>query len=223
MTSVHKVIDSKSKNVIAILETPALLPGSFAALCPWVSGLDYKTRMLRYARTAHLFVMIKDQGSGEVKVERRITHTLNKEDQENTRAGLKEALRILIAAGAVEVGTHQSDGQIFKCKGTTAADLEEYLDGISVAQGPKSMVRNWTTYSTAHQMGSCRMGSDYTQGAVDNNGESWEAQNLFVCDASVLPSAVGVNPMITVQAVAYCLSNKIVEILRKKHPIPMSK
>ncbi|KAK1379767.1 Long-chain-alcohol oxidase [Heracleum sosnowskyi] len=223
MTSVHKVIDSKSKNVRAILETPSLLPGSFAAICPWVSGLDYKTRMLKYARTAHLFVMIRDRGSGEVKAERRISHTPNKEDQENSRAGLKEALRILIAAGAVEVGTHQSDGKIFKCKGTTAAELEEYLDGISVTQGPKSMVKNWTTYSTAHQMGSCRMGSDYTQGAVDDNGESWEAQNLFVCDASVLPSAVGVNPMITVQATSYCLSNKIVQILRKKHPIPMSK
>ncbi|KAL8104875.1 hypothetical protein AgCh_028879 [Apium graveolens] len=216
ITSVHKVVDSESNNVRAILETPALLPGTFAALCPWESGLDYKTRMLKYDRTSHIISLVRDRGSGEVKVEGRISYSMSKEDQENCKAGLKEALRILIAAGAVEVGTHQSDGQRFKCKGTTAAEVEEFLNEISAAPGPKAMVKNWTTYCTAHQMGSCRMSIDDTQGAVDDNGESWEAQDLFVCDASVLPSAVGVNPMITIQATAYCLSKKIAEIVKKR-------
>ncbi|KAK1379768.1 Long-chain-alcohol oxidase [Heracleum sosnowskyi] len=220
ITSVRKVVDSESNNVRAILETPALLPGTFAALIPWESGLDYKTRMLKYDRTSHLISLVRDRGSGEVKVEGRISYSMSKEDQENCKAGLKEALRILIAAGAVEVGTHQSDGQRFKCKGTTAAEVEEFLDEITAAPGPKSMVKNWTTYCTAHQMGSCRMGTDETQGAVDDNGESWEAQDLFVCDASVLPSAVGVNPMITIQATAYCLSNKITEIVKKRASYP---
>ncbi|KAL1808576.1 hypothetical protein ACET3Z_025566 [Daucus carota] len=60
ITSVHKVVDSKSNDVRAVIEAAALLPGSFAGLCPWKSGLDYKTRMLKYARTAHLFAMIKE-------------------------------------------------------------------------------------------------------------------------------------------------------------------
>ncbi|KAL8121938.1 long-chain-alcohol oxidase FAO1-like [Apium graveolens] len=217
ITSLCKVVDSKSNNVRAVIEAPALLPGSFAGLCPWESGLDYKTRMLKYARTAHLFAMVRDRGSGKVRAEGRISYKMNKEDKENIRAGLKEALQILIAAGAVEVGTHRSDGQRFKCNGTTAMELKEFLDQISAPQGPKSMEKYWTTYSTAHQMGSCRMGIDDTRGAVDDNGESWEAQDLFVCDASVLPTAVGVNPMITIQATAYCLSNKITEILKRRH------
>ena len=216
ITSVHKVVDSESNNVRAILETPALLPGTFAALCPWESGLDYKTRMLRYDRTSHLISIVRDRGSGEVKVEGRISYSMSKEDEENCRAGLREALRILIAAGAAEVGTHQSDGQRFKCKGTTPAEVEEFLHEVSAAPGPKAMVKNWTTYCTAHQMGSCRMGIDDSRGAVDDHGESWEAQDLFVCDASVLPSAIGVNPMITIQATAYCLSNKITEILKER-------
>ncbi|CBI23676.3 unnamed protein product, partial [Vitis vinifera] len=166
ITSMHKVV-SEDCQVRAIIETPALGPGSFAALCPW-----------------------EDEGTGKVKVEGRISYNLSAIDKENLRAGVRQGLRILIAAGAVEVGTYRSDGQRLKNK--------------------------WTITGTAHQMGSCRMGKSEKEGAVDENGESWEAAGLFVCDGSVLPTAVGVNPMITIQSTAYCLSKKIADSLEKR-------
>ncbi|KAL4283008.1 hypothetical protein GQ457_16G029980 [Hibiscus cannabinus] len=208
ITSLHKVLGPDNK-LQAIIETPLMGPGHFIASCPWVSGLDIKQRMLKFSRTATMLTIIRDRGSGRVHTDGQISYKLEKSDRENIRAGLRRSLRVLVAAGAVEVGTYQSDGQKLRCTGISDEELDEFLGTVSADGGPLSDVKNWTVHSSAHQMGSCRMGINEKEGAVDENGESWEAQGLFVCDASVLPSAVGFNPMITIMATAYCISKGI--------------
>ncbi|XP_022760899.1 long-chain-alcohol oxidase FAO1-like [Durio zibethinus] len=116
ITSVHKVVATDNK-VQAIIETPSVGPAQYAALCPWESGLDMKRRMLKFSRTAHMITIIRDQGSGKVHTGGRVTYKFDALDRQNILAGLRQSLRILVAAGAVEVGTHRSDGQRIRCKG----------------------------------------------------------------------------------------------------------
>ncbi len=95
--------------------------------------------------------------------------------------------------------------------GASPADIEAYLARVKRRGAKESSIQ----MASAHQLGSCRMGTSPATSAVDPKGEMWEAEGLFVGDGSVLPTSSGVNPMVTIQSIAYCMAESVVQYLRK--------
>ncbi len=54
-----------------------------------------------------------------------------------------------------------------------------------------------------HIMGSARMGGSPATSACDPTGQTWDVRDLYVFDGSAFPSASGVNPQISIQAIAH--------------------
>lgn len=63
-------------------------------------------------------------------------------------------------------------------------------------------------------MGTCRMGSCEETSAIDEDGECWEVDNLYVTDGSTFPSASGANPMVTILTISDMVSRRLVSRLK---------
>ncbi|KAJ0098321.1 hypothetical protein Patl1_22010 [Pistacia atlantica] len=184
----------------------------FSSLMPWVSGTDIKLRMCKFSRTAHMIALARDKGSGTVNSPNSISYQMEATDEENLQRGLEKMLRILAAAGAEEIGTHHAKGKKLNVKQVSAHEFERF-----VKEESSRPLRDLSTpLCSAHQMGSCRMGNDPKTSVVNQMGETWEVEGLYLADTSVFPTALGVNPMITVQAIAYCTAESVLEVLKRK-------
>ena len=73
----------------------------------------------------------------------------------------------------------------------------------------------WDSESTAHLNGGCRMGEDPATSVVNADGRSWDIPNLWVCDGSLFPTVGGVNPSLTIQALACRIGDRITAMARR--------
>lgn len=62
-----------------------------------------------------------------------------------------------------------------------------------------------------HPMGTCRMGHDRANSVTRPDGQVWDQPGLFVADASVFPSSLGINPALTVAANALRMANSLTQ------------
>ena len=79
------------------------------------------------------------------------------------------------------------------------AHAESLMRQIWQAAGAENL---WTFPRNAHTIGTCRMGTDPKQSVVDPNGKAFDVPNLYIMDNSVFPSALSVNPALTLMALS---------------------
>ena len=184
-----------------VIEVPPAHPGLIALGVPWRDARSHKEFMLHAANAAFFFALIRDRDGGWVDVDRQgrpiLKYSLSRRDGRNVVRGGQECVRLLAAAGAHTIGGLYNNLEPYSAR--NGGDLDDYLRRIE----QRGYIVNDMTLFSAHQMSSCRMAGSPGLGAVNPEGESYEVRDLFVADASALPSATGVNPMISIMTLAH--------------------
>ncbi|KAF3528852.1 hypothetical protein DY000_02037445 [Brassica cretica] len=177
MTAMSSVVNAETKRSYGetVIQTPSLHPGLFSGVIPWTSSKEFKTRMLKFSRTAHVFTLLRDKGTGTINSKSSIEYNLNNEDEESLKKGLERVLNILTAAGAEEIGTHNSEGKSLNVRTASAVEIERFVREES-SKGLKDLSGQ---ICSAHQMGSCRMGTRPEVSAVKPTGETWEVEGYL--------------------------------------------
>ena len=168
--------------------------GTQAMLMPgWFS--DHFNNMRRYVHLSCIGVVVGSQRNGTVKPGFRgrgmkLEYTPTPADLKLMIKGNKLAARIHFASGAMRVMP-----MTFRSLSYTSPEQVNQLDEV---------VRDNTDIGlhTSHPQGGNAVSSDEAQGVVDERFKLRGADNVYVCDASVFPSSVTVNPQLTVMALA---------------------
>jgi cholesterol oxidase len=105
--------------------------------------------------------------------------------------------------GSVRLATQQdplNPNPTFIREGYEAAKwLAEHTGGLAQSMVPEALLNIPTT---AHILGGAVVGHDAATGVVDQRGRAFGYHNLIVCDGSILPANPGVNPSLTITALA---------------------
>ncbi|KAK5141374.1 hypothetical protein LTR04_002635 [Oleoguttula sp. CCFEE 6159] len=200
------------------LEAMCMLPGWWLTSFPWTNGLDFKLFASRMKNMVGYITLARDKGSGTVYPDpkdgrARVQYTVSKFDKKHIMEGIVANAKILYVEGAAEIFTMIPGLPAF-VRSTHAAALDQGINDPAF-QTWLQQVRTHgfpspdTAFGSAHQMGTCRMSTTPGTGVVDPNGRVWGTEGLYVADASVLPSATGVNPMVTTMAIADWISKGI--------------
>jgi choline dehydrogenase-like flavoprotein len=123
-------------------------------------------------------------------------------ERELIRRGALEVARIHRAAGAeriVPLVTPPLDWR-------RGAAFEPFLEGLRA----RPVASNRVLLFSAHQMASCRIGRDRRTSVADPDGQVHGVRGLWVTDSSAMPSSSGVNPMLTLMALAHRTATRMV-------------
>ena len=167
---------------------------------PWTSGREHKELMADFRLGSSFIALTRDHGHGQVTVDASgesvpLYSVTDPVDTANLYLGVEKIARLHEAAGA---------RQIF----ALAAGLPRWRVGDRmedfVARARRVPLRaGGHKLFSAHQMGSCRMGTDPATSVANPWGELHDAPGVWIGDGSAFPTPSGTNPMVSIMALAH--------------------
>jgi len=177
-----------------MLEGIFLHPGILMTSLPG-AGAELKELAAAYRRISAFGAMVSDTSVGRVIPSFAgdpftAFYQMNQADAESMRFGVARVVEIYLKAGAKKIFTG--------------------FHPVPMVDGPESLKRLESVKMTPrdmeimafHPLGTCAMGADPRRSVVDFSLRSHDVDKLYIMDASVIPGSLGVNPQITIMALA---------------------
>lgn len=175
----------------------------------WEGPRAHKADLARLGRSSIVGVLLRDRDPGRVVTRRdgrpRVHYDLSDHDVAHLRRALGGAAQVLAAAGAREIFSLQQP------PARVRPGERDWQERLGDAMDTRGYTRCRMSYITFHQMASCAMGADPARSVVGETGESHDVKGLYVADASAFVTSSGVNPMITIMALADHVARGIAE------------
>jgi choline dehydrogenase-like flavoprotein len=158
-------------------------PPDYLAMAVPYTGERHRRLMLEYKRVAQFGLMVSDTSRGRVHGVRRpiIRYDLNRRDAATIVRGIERLAELLFAAGAKRV--------FIPIAGTPELTRPQRLTAR----------RRDLKLMAFHPLGTARAGRG---GVLDEQLEVSGFEGVYVCDGSAVPTALGVNPQMTIMALS---------------------
>jgi len=187
------------------IEIPQAYPGILAAAFPWWGSGAHRARVAQARHIAPFISIVRDRTEGRVRVDRDgepiVDYSCGITERRMLTRGMIECAKIHAAAGARGVFTLHTPPLEH-----TGGPIEPFVAEIE----RRGIAPNRVSLFSAHQMSSCRIGVDPATSVADPDGQVYGVRGLYVTDASAFPNAAGVNPMLTVMALARRTASRMV-------------
>ncbi|HET9591645.1 MAG TPA: GMC family oxidoreductase [Solirubrobacterales bacterium] len=184
-----------------------LLEATFTPLAfggAWLAGTgaEHQRSLLEFGHVGSIGVHLSDRSEGRVGLGNdgaiRASYELTREDADRVHFGIARAAEVHFAAGAAEVYPNIARFGVLK-RGDLAA--------FEAARLKPSELR----LEAFHPMGTTRISADPRRGVCGPDGAVRGIESLYVADASLFPTSVGVNPMMTIIAFAKQVSRALAD------------
>jgi choline dehydrogenase-like flavoprotein len=160
---------------------------------PWI-GRKFMDVMAAYRNVATFGFMVKDTSRGSVRAGPKgspfIRYDMNAEDARKMQRGVAILCEVFLAAGARRVLPFVVGMEEVRSR----ADVEK-LRRMKLAPADIEV-------TAFHPLGTCRIGADPRTSVLGPDHEAHAVERLFVADGSAVPTSLGVNPQMTIMAMA---------------------
>jgi GMC oxidoreductase len=174
-------------------------PPDYAAMSFPFTGEHHRELMLRYPHISQFGLMVSDVSRGHVMKRAgtvAIRYDLGKEDVATFKRGVELLCELYWAAGAEVVYP-------------PVAGVPELRDGDLGPLRRADIKAAHLTVMAFHPLGTARADARAHRGVVDGDLKLHDADNVYVSDGSAVPSSIGVNPQITIMALATRLAYRL--------------